>query len=400
MRRLLITLVVVLLIGGSGLVGEAPHAEVVSAQPAPPVPGACKDGPLPGGALYRICVPERGWNNRLIVFAHGYVEPGEPLQFASIGEPGTPTYLPTVAQSFGFAFATTTYRQNGLAVLEGVEDIRELAAAFPGVAGVAPQRTYLMGFSEGGLVAALLAERSPGLFSGALSACGPIGDFQKQIDYFGDFRTLFDYFYPNVLPTSPISIPQKLQDDWEKIYAPQVDDVITSNPVSATQLISTSLAAVEQPTPTAIVSSAVNILWYNVFATNDIRQKVGGNPYENQDRRYSGSRDDTALNVGVQRFDADPAARAQLQCYQTSGVLPIPMIVLHTTGDEIIPFAQAELYREKVRPIGRGSLMVIPVNRYGHCNFQPFEILGALNQLEARVDASLRVYLPVLTRPL
>jgi hypothetical protein len=31
----------------------------------------------------------------------------------------------------GYAFATTTYRQNGLAILEGVDDIRELVAAFP-----------------------------------------------------------------------------------------------------------------------------------------------------------------------------------------------------------------------------------------------------------------------------
>lgn len=48
------------------------------------------------------------------------------------------TSLPEVVQRAGFAFGTTSYRRNGLAVLEGVEDLRELRAAF--VAGVGPPR--------------------------------------------------------------------------------------------------------------------------------------------------------------------------------------------------------------------------------------------------------------------
>ena len=65
----------------------------------------------------------------------------------------------------------------------------------------------MTGVSEGGLITALAIEQRPDVFDGGLSTCGPIGDFSQQINYFGDFRVLFDYFFPGVMPGSPISIP-------------------------------------------------------------------------------------------------------------------------------------------------------------------------------------------------
>ena len=81
------------------------------------VPGTCEDGDLPSGALSRICVPTVGWNGQLVVYAHGYVAPGLPLGFYQLTTPDG-LYLPLLVQSLGYAFATTSYRQNGLAILE------------------------------------------------------------------------------------------------------------------------------------------------------------------------------------------------------------------------------------------------------------------------------------------
>src|SRR5688572_631167 len=84
---------------------------------AQPIPGPCQPGVLPSGALSLICVPAVGWNGQLVAFAHGYVDVREPLDFQNLMLPdGTP--LPLLVQSLGFAFATTSYRQNGLAILE------------------------------------------------------------------------------------------------------------------------------------------------------------------------------------------------------------------------------------------------------------------------------------------
>src|SRR5262249_17679267 len=80
-------------------------------------PGAGPPGRLSPGALSLICVPAEGWNGALLVFAHGYVAFNQPLGFYHLSFGGF--YVPDLVQSLGFAFATTSYRQNGLAIVEG-----------------------------------------------------------------------------------------------------------------------------------------------------------------------------------------------------------------------------------------------------------------------------------------
>ena len=126
------------------------------AQTPPPLP--CAEGTLPSGAKSLICVPPVGWNQQLVVFAPGYAAPGPLLNFHDLTLGGV--NLPALVLSQGYAFATTSYRQNGLAILEGADDIRELVTAFT-VRVAPPQRTFMTGGSEGGLVAALLLEQSP-----------------------------------------------------------------------------------------------------------------------------------------------------------------------------------------------------------------------------------------------
>jgi pimeloyl-ACP methyl ester carboxylesterase len=372
-------LLVALLCGGSGVAAGDRTGGTRPPGPQPAAtPGACVDGRLPSQALSRICVPASGWNGALLVYAHGYVAPTLPVAIDDPAFGGMP--LSGTIQSLGYAFATTSYRRNGLAILEGVDDIRELVAAFPSVAGVAPSRSYLIGFSEGGLISALLAERSPTLFSGVVAACGPIGDFHKQIDYFGDFRVLFDYFYPGSITGSPIEIPLDVINTWTNPN-PAISSALATNPISATQLISvsldSSLAQIVRANASRTVSTTQNLLWYNIFATNDARAQLGGNPYDNAGRVYAGSSDDAKLNAVVERFDADPAALAALAPYQTTGRVINPLIVLHTTGDDVIPFSQATLYMNKVG--STRNVTLIPVSAYGHCAFSSFDLLGAFN---------------------
>ncbi|MGQ9634665.1 MAG: hypothetical protein ACUVXB_10525 [Bryobacteraceae bacterium] len=91
--------------------------------------GGCIDGDHSGGlARYRICMPAAGaWNGDLIIFAHGYVAPGEPVAIpeSQLRLPDG-TELPKLITDLGFAFATTSYRRNGLVLPEGVQDILDL----------------------------------------------------------------------------------------------------------------------------------------------------------------------------------------------------------------------------------------------------------------------------------
>lgn len=271
-----------------------------------PVPGECQDGVLPSGALSLICIPGGGWNGDLVVWAHGYTAYNEPLDFQDLSFDGV--YLPDLVQKLGFAFATTSYSTNGLAVLQGVDDVRELVAAFAEVSGRPPRYTYMTGASEGGLITTLLVERSPELFSGGLACCGPIGDFQKELNYIGDFRLLFDYFFPGTIPGDPVSIPQEVIDDWGSTYAPAAADELAANPDTFLQLIRTSKATMDRADMDTAVGFAVDLLWYNVFGTNDAVEKLGGNPYSNEGRWYWGSSNDLKLNRLVGRYTADPAA--------------------------------------------------------------------------------------------
>jgi alpha-beta hydrolase superfamily lysophospholipase len=130
----------------------------------------------------------------------------------------------------------------------------------------------------------------------------------------------------------------------------------------------------------------VGLLWYNVFGTDDARQRLGGQPYDNSDRVYTGSSDDPALNAAVDRFHADAASQAGLARFATTGALSVPLVNLHTTGDPIVPIRQSELYENKVNQAGSASeLTYVPVDRFGHCTFEQSELLSAFSQLEKRI---------------
>jgi hypothetical protein len=338
------------------------------------IPQPCVDSVLPGGALSRYCIP-LGWNGQLVVFAHGHVDASQPKAFYHLSLPDG-TSLPDLVQSLGFGFATTSYRQNGLAILEGVDDIRELVAQFRTYYTV-PLRTYITGVSEGGLVTALLAEQSPELFDAALSTCGPIGNFRAQIDYFGDFRVLFDYFFPGVIPGSLIAVPPAVMANWTTVYVPAIVTALASNPGRALELMRVTKAAFDPANPSTIATTAVNALAYNVFSASDATQKLGGTPFGNRLRWYSGSNNDLRLNLRVARFSASPVAVRAMRAYTTSGDLSIPLVTLHTTGDEVVPFWHEFVYLGKVSPTGRGRFLPLPLVRYGHCNFNAGDVLGA-----------------------
>ena len=130
---------------------------------------ACQDGTQPSGAKYRICLPDSvSWNRQLVVYAHGYVSPDRP-----VGIPEDHLKLPDGVSlpdsftTFGYAFAVTSYRVNGLAILEGQEDLKELTDIFIRLHGK-PTNIFLGGVSEGGLIAALSAEKFPGTYDAAI----------------------------------------------------------------------------------------------------------------------------------------------------------------------------------------------------------------------------------------
>lgn len=347
------------------------------------------------GAKYCITMPPPPpyglWNGDLVIFAHGYVAANEPIDIPwsqmtfSDGNGGVIT-LPFLVNSMGYAFATTSYSDNGLAVQQGILDILDLIKVFEGYYG-APQNIFLVGASEGGLVTTLAIERYSEVFTGGFATCGPIGNFRGQVDYWGDFRVVFDYFMDrhglNVLPGNAMSIPSSLMNKWHTVYVPRIGGVLTANPLDTQQLLTVTGAPIDPLNPSTIGETSLGILWYNVFATDDAIKKLGGRPYDNRDRIYSGSLDDEALNAGVKRYKAQQSALDEIAYhYETSGLLMRPLVVMHTTGDPIVPYWHQTQYTARVFTNNPYSpYLPIEVERYGHCNFTLPEVLNGFGSL-------------------
>jgi hypothetical protein len=365
---------------------DTPQAAVGSrvtlASVTPPSVG-CTDGVLPSGALSRICFPA-DWNGDAVLWGHGYVSPFEPLALPD-DEIGGQS-VQTIVLALHYAYGTTSFRRNGLVAADAVDDLSQLSQAVRDATGGVVHFIFLAGASGGGHATALAMERAPSYFSGGLIGCAPAGSFRGQVNYFGDVRALFDYFFPGVLPGSAVSIPAALIANWDAIYAPAVQAALITNPSKTAQLIATGGIAVDPSDPTTAVASILEALWYNVFATNNARVQLGNaNPYDNRLKWYTGSANDFLLNLRITRYRADAAALAAMGAYETTGLLRRPAQMIHTRYDPVIPFWQAQLYQTKAFFHSGLTLWSTTSEHYGHCAFTTDEVLASFAVLVVRV---------------
>ncbi len=336
------------------------------------------------GAIYRICMPpaER-YNNQLVIWAHGYVDVMKPIEIPESQLCIGSFCIPDITNTLGFGFATTSYSVNGLAIKQGVADILDLVDIYTAQKGK-PDRVFIIGASEGGLVTTLLTEQYPNIFVSGLAMCAPIGDFQRQINYFGDIRVIFNYFFPDLgalLGSDLTSIPLAVIENWPDIWA-QMQSIIfaAENASKLDQLVKvTKMPHDPNDYLGSLHTSVKDTLWYNVFGTNDAKEKLGGSSFDNITRRYKGSDNDLLLNQSVQRAAADEAALVELEnYYQTGGNLHIPLVTLHTLQDQQVPYWHEPLYGRKLSAAGNlSNRFNIPIDRYEHCNFTPGEALAA-----------------------
>lgn len=368
------------------------------------------DGVQASGSIYRICMPAPAdFNGDLVIWAHGFQDAGTPVQIPedqlSVGE----VSLPEIVNGLGFAFATNSYSKTGLAVQQGMADILDLVNLYTAQHG-APRRVYLTGASEGGLITTLLVERHPEVFTGGVAACGPIGSFEYQINYFGDARVLFEVFFPGVIPGDPFAPPQTLVDNWQTFYEQQVRPVVfdPANRAKLRQWVTTARLPFDANNFVATVEvSVADVLRYAVVNAADAEMTLGGFPFDNRSRLYTGSNNDLALNRAVSRLRVDAAARTEMRRhYDTRGQLAVPLVTLHTQRDQQVPQVHQALYTLKT--LGTGDFLAkhipLTVNRFEHCNFTAPEMLVSFGLLVQAAGgstqaAAIAAQLPLAERP-
>jgi len=345
------------------------------------------DGVQASGSVYRICMPDsEDYNGRLIIWAHGFQDSSEPVGIPEDQLKGDGQSIQEFFNDLGFGFATNSYSKTGLAVRQGMDDILDLVKIYSLEKGE-PERTYLTGASEGALITTLLLEQHPDLFDGGLAACGPIGDFPYQVRHIGDARATFNYFFPALIPGDPFDVAPDLIADWPVYYQTKVKPQITAaaQKKALNQWVRVAKLPFDPKRPRASREEAADdILRYAVVNLNEAADTLGGFPFGNLHRRYTGSASDRKLNLLVPRIAADPAATQEMSDhYSTTGQLQRPLITLHATGDWLVPYQHAELYISKTKDSDnyRRRHLNIQTSGYGHCEFTEGEVLFAVAML-------------------
>lgn len=126
-------------------------------------------------------------------------------------------------------------------------------------------------------------------------------------------------------------------------------------------------------------------LRFATFTFRDIvHNRLGGrNPFGNTTVRYSGSHDDVALNAGVERFAADPAARRDLSFdSDVTGAVPIPVLTVHAIDDPTAFVEHEAAYRASLEGAHRGGLLVQNFTRESeHSELSSSEYAAAMRSL-------------------
>lgn len=359
------------------------------------------EGAIGPGSSYEIDVPA-DWNGDLVLYAHGIVQAAQPV-VPPTNQDGYADIRKALLEK-GYAVAASSYSSNGWALGDAVRRTHQLSGIFRSKVG-APARTLLMGHSMGALVVVKMAEKFSGQYDGALPMCGPLGGALTEVQYAGNARVTFDYFYPGLLPGGPFDIPEGIPYE--------------SNPPSPLFLqVYNALIGLPAPDPAKIQrmrdwaiaaklpfnsipelsQAALYVVGFGWRYTNDLIERVNGKiPFDNRDVVYPAltAALGTALNdpvTGVARYDADVAALNYYERnYQPDGAISFPVVTLHTLRDPAIPYEHENIYAGLVAAAGRSDWLVQrSVDRLGHCTMNTTEVLDAFTALEGWVRTGVR----------
>lgn len=367
------------------------HAQSLTKCPdAAPDDAKCYAATDANGALLMYVLPAR-WNGVLVVHAHD----GPDTKPPNVERHGDDLNRWSAFVKSGYAWADTTYRRAGYAVRDAVEDVENARRLFP--AGLpAPRRTLLHGDGWGALVAARAIEIHPGSFDGALLTSGELAGATLSEDYRLDLRVIYQYYCRNLpRPDEPQYPPWMGLPPGSTLNSADVRarfNACTGSDLPAYRrspaqraALADILAASRVPERTLPMQLARATL-----VVSDLVNRIlgGRNPFSNEGVEYRGTHDDRALNAGVARFSADPAARSELAAdADPTGRIAIPVVALHAIADPYTFVENETVYRATLERAGSADRLVqVFTDEAEHHALSNSEYLAALDALLDWVD--------------
>lgn len=337
-------------------------------------------GTTAGGAAFEFAVPPN-WNGNLVVYLHGIVDPAYPVMLPS-QDPETD--FPLVRDGLlqrGFAVASSSWKSTGYAVKDAVLNTHQLRGLFVANFG-APKKIVIFGKSLGALAAARLAETYPGQYNAALLTCGPLAGSNAEMQYMGDERVIFDFFFPGIMPGDVDNTPSSDFSPGSPLFM-QVYGALYYGLFDGRTLAFAYFANLQADNAPDLIAAGMTGMGFSARYTADIKARTNGhNPYGNATRTYGWP--GSPVDLGVGRFtQADNAFEYLNNNYTPTGNLKIPVLTLHTTFDPVVPW---KLHEDAFAGNVAGKdasqwLVQRTVGRFGHCAMKPEEILGSFDDL-------------------
>lgn len=323
----------------------------------------CLGGRDSAGAFYLIAMP-KDWNGHLVLHAHGGPLLGAPTAKRVEEDLVRWSIMPRA----GYAWAASSFRQGGVEVRAAAEDTERLRRIF--VQHVAkPQLTFLHGQSWGASVAAkggeMFTRGKP--YDALLLSNGVIGGGTKSYDFRLDLRVVYQYLCNNhPRPDEPQYPLWQGLPEGSPLTRADLDQ-------RSKDCLGLGLPAAERSAEQArklktIVdviripeSSVAGHLNWATFHFQDIASKrtQGRNVFSNIGVVYRGSDNDAALNAGVLRYAADPAAVAHFGAdTDPNGHIPVPVLAVHGIDDPIAFVELESVWAATMARAGRADGLV------------------------------------------
>lgn len=268
-----------------------------------------------GDSLYRLVRPAN-WNGRLVLYAHGFVPSDAPVVLPPEG-----SLLISLLAPQGCAVAYSSFSENGWAVKDGTERTHQLLGIFSARFG-RPARVYITGVSMGGLIAIRLSETYPGIYAGALPAGAVAGGPRRQFDYEANIWTLFDFLYPEVLPSDAANVPEGI-DVTQAVVLPALA-AMQANPDGALAMAQIDQIPIPFATSAELVESILTALAYYATEFTDLSGRTHGHGFlDNSGTQYTGA-------LSPRRASGDQCRYSAL--YRISECVDLPAALLQSLG--------------------------------------------------------------------
>jgi pimeloyl-ACP methyl ester carboxylesterase len=372
--------------------------------------GAVQVGPIDisgsiDGAPYRIVVPA-DWNGTLLVYGHGYRDKadhsGEIDNRNADIAPNSALAAALLAQ--GYALSGSAYKDNGWAVEEGIQDMKNVVSYFRDNI-TKPDRTILWAFSMGTVIGFESMERFGGIYDGALCGCAVGAGATQAWDSSADLALAYDTVFG--IPGSWGSFGDVRDDiDFETEVQPKLISEV-SNPANFPKFEFLRLVAgtpgrgIVPPAPPGFYPGWLfTDMFFTLEARSELERRAGGPIVQNLDRDYSLTPAEKAYLMGLgvpsavidgwllamndQRIVSAPQYSRNYVEHNAnySGKIKHPVLTMHTVIDPLVTVSNEFEYAETVNNAGRGDrLFQTYTNGNGHCAFSGPQLLTAVDAI-------------------